>query len=380
MIPIKNESESVDNCIAMFLILIGTKAQLIKMAPVMREMTARKVAYRFVLTGQHEETMADLISMFGLPSPEYLVSPEERDTKTKLFYWIFKLIYRTFASRKLWEDCEYCLVHGDTLSTLFGALAGRVHGLKVVHVEAGLRSYNWRHPFPEEIIRVCVTKLSHYYYCADEWAAKNVHHLVKRREENVQVVGANTLLDALRFAIDSNVNSSVDNDRYCVVSVHRFENLSSKSRFEFIMRCVERFSRHFDVKFVLHPATKLKLEQSGWFKKFEINEKIELLPRKNYTEFIGLLNGAAFLASDGGSNQEECSYMGLPCLLFRDATEREEGLGEEVVLSKLDDSIISRFLEEQVCKKQKRRFSKKPTSNATPSQTIVRHLSSLLVE
>jgi UDP-N-acetylglucosamine 2-epimerase (non-hydrolysing) len=365
----------------MFLVLIGTKAQLIKMAPVMRAMTRAKLPYRFVLTGQHQETMVELIEQFELPEPDYLIPLNESDTKTKLVMWVFRALWRSVFSKTLWRDVRYCLVHGDTMSTLMGALSARIRGRNVIHVEAGLRSYNLRHPFPEELIRICVTRLSHYFYCADQWAVDNVHAMVKRPKENVVLIGHNTLRDALAFAIESNQSDGSQNlpEPYCVVSVHRYENLSDSSRFERIMLWVERFAQQRNVKVVLHPATRKTLINTGWYGRLEKNPKISLLSRMGYCEFIGLLSYADFLASDGGSNQEECSYMNLPCLLFRDATERQEGLGEYVVLSKLDDGEISAFLNKfskDKCASLKRELPS--LTEAEPaSSRIIDHLSRL---
>lgn len=363
----------------MFLILIGTKAQLIKMAPVMRAMLKADLPFRFVLTGQHRETMSDLIQQFDLPKPEFLVPLEESDTKAKLIFWVLRAMWRAVFNKYLWQGTRYCLVHGDTLSTLLGALSARIHGKKVIHVEAGLRSFNIRHPFPEELTRILVTKLSHYYYCADQWGVDNVNAMVKRPPGSVLMIGNNTLLDALYFAL-SNANEEskekTESD-YCVVSVHRYENLTDRIRFNKIMGWVERFANQMDVKIVLHPATKKVLVKSGWYSRLEKNKRINLLPRMGYCEFIVLLESSTFLATDGGSNQEECSYLGLPCLLFRDATERNEGLDSNVVLSGLDDNIIYRFLDNLDKAKKERSQFVRNQMNSSPSDFITKHLTGL---
>jgi UDP-N-acetylglucosamine 2-epimerase (non-hydrolysing) len=364
----------------MFLVLIGTKAQLIKMAPVMLAMTKADLSYRFVLTGQHRETMSDLIDQFDLPKPEFLVPLEESDTKAKLMFWVLRAMWRAVFNKGLWRGTRYCLVHGDTLSTLLGALSARIHGKKVIHVEAGLRSFNIRHPFPEELTRILVTKLSQYYYCADQWGVDNVNALVKRSPENVLMIGNNTLLDALYFALSKGVGGGAKATRsdYCVVSVHRYENLTDRARFDKIMEWVEHFATKMDVKIVLHPATKKVLVKSGWYGRLKKNTRIDLLPRMGYCEFIALLDHSVFLASDGGSNQEECSYIDLPCLLFRDATERNEGLESNVVLSGLDDAIINRFLD-NLDKVKKERSPCVPNElSSSPSHLIAKHLKNLV--
>ncbi|WP_249692413.1 UDP-N-acetylglucosamine 2-epimerase [Aestuariirhabdus haliotis] len=343
----------------------------------MQEMSFQNIPYKFVLTGQHEETMQDLIEQFSLPSPEYLLPLRENDTKSKLITWLFLVIFYSFYKRGVWADVKYCLVHGDTLSTLLGAVLSKVYGVKVVHVEAGLRSYNWRHPFPEEVIRVLVGKCSDVFFCADSWASKNVKRLRSRSNVLVEIIGANTLLDSLDFVMKEGSFKSKSGDMYCVVSIHRYENLSNRDRLEFILAWVEEISNKILVKFVLHPTTIKAIESSRWLKVFRNNPSIELVPRMNYAKFIQLLSRSQFLVTDGGSNQEECSYLHVPCLLFRDATERNEGIGEWVVLSKMNNSVVKSFLDNVLKGKVRRVSDNHLVRDVYPSKNIVNYLESL---
>lgn len=330
----------------MHIILVGTKAQLVKMAPVIRAMEEERAPFLFVLTGQHAETMDDLISAFGIRAPDdYLVKSDEADTAPKLLGWLFRAwsAARTkgYFNSEASQKAKTIVVHGDTFSTLLGAVLGKRFGIKVVHVEAGLRSFNVLHPFPEELVRIIVSRWSQVHFAPDSWAMKNLRKSGAQGE--IINTDANTLMDSLRFAVSKETEIDESKD-YAVVSLHRVENLSKKARFDFIMRQVESMSEKCLLKFVMHPVTRKKLQKSGWRERFERNANIELVERMDYVRFTALLSKARFLVTDGGSNQEEASYLGLPCLLMRRFTERQEGLGGNVVLSRYDVGVIGKFV------------------------------------
>lgn len=330
----------------MILIPIGTKAQLIKMAPVILALKRHQLPFDFVLTGQHQETMADLIDGFGLPKPAYqMATITEADTSLKLATWLMGTLLTHLRpnSEVAKRRYRYCLVHGDTVSTLVGALVARRHGIKVAHVEAGLRSYNLLHPFPEELTRLMVSRLSTIFYCNGETATENIRRT--KPKADIVDIGQNTLLDSVRFAtLDKFQNrGAAEHERYCVVSIHRFENIAYRKRLDFIMETIQAFSQSINVKFVLHAATRNKLASTGWLQKLQVAPGIDLLPRMRYFEFINLISKSQFLVSDGGSNQEECSYLGIPCLLMRKKTERNEGINANVVLSEYCPNKIRKF-------------------------------------
>ncbi|WP_049723598.1 UDP-N-acetylglucosamine 2-epimerase [Gilvimarinus polysaccharolyticus] len=333
----------------MILIPIGTKAQLIKMAPVILEIRKQGLKFDFVLTGQHQETMSDLIEGFGLPEPAYTLAPiEEANTSKKLLGWLIKTLKNNLKSNCEIAKRKYkiCLVHGDTMSTLIGALLAKRHGIAVAHVEAGLRSHSLLHPFPEELTRRIVSKIASIYYCSGTMAINNI----KKTKKNADIVdtGQNTLLDSVRFSLaHAQDHQKVSTQNYCVASIHRFENISNRARFRFILDTIFQFSQEINVKFVLHSATRHKLSSYGWMEELEANPKIELLPRMNYFKFTDLISKANFIMTDGGSNQEECSYLNIPNLLMRQHTERDEGLGSNSVLSKYDSDIINAFFNEK---------------------------------
>ena len=145
------------------------------------------------------------------------------------------------------------------------------------------------------------------------------------------------------------------NQRYGVVSIHRFENIFNKNRLNFILNQIEYISKSCPLYFVLHPATVQKLHSYDWYLRLENNPNVKLTNRMGFIDFIQLINNSRFLITDGGSNQEESSYLGLPCLLMRNATERKEGLDQNVVLSAYDDKIVRHFVRKALNSKQIKR-------------------------
>lgn len=328
-------------------IIIGTRAQVIKMAPVLRELKRRDYPCRVICTGQHQATMRDLFAEFGITvTVEYIYSGREVSGLGSMALWLPLITFRMLRwRRQLFSDGfggrALVLVHGDTFSTLVGALAGRLAGCPVGHVESGLRSFSLLNPFPEEITRLLVFRLSDIAFCPGAWASGN---MAKYRVEVVNT-GHNTLLDALRLA----VNSSAETTRgvpggYCVVSVHRFENIFCRRRLEWIVQAVERVSAMVDVVFILHPATAKRLEKEGHMSRLTSKSGIRMQERVSYMPFVRLLREAAFVVTDGGGNQEELHYLGKATLLLRNETERREGLDDRAVLCRFDDHVLSGFL------------------------------------
>lgn len=329
-------------------VFIGTKAQLIKMGPVMRALQDRGIPYRFIHSGQHQETMQDLVANFGIQPPDVILHAGRDITGiVQMLFWALKILLRSlFRPEWLWGSREkgYVLNHGDTFSTLLGTVLARCHGHQAVHVESGLRSFNWFHPFPEEIVRVVTMRLSTLAYAPGAWAAGN---LAGRRCEVVDTV-QNTLLDSTRQHLSAPPRPGLRPEgAYGVVSVHRFENIFDGKRLAWIVDQLVAASRRHHLLFILHKPTRIKLEQAGLLARLEACPGIELRPRYDHIDFLHLVDGAGFVITDGGSNQEECHYLGKPCLILRARSERLEGLEgpqANALLSRYDTALIDGFL------------------------------------
>ena len=162
-------------------IIIGTKAQFIKMAPVMKGLESRSIPYNLINLGQHAATVRKLASRFGIRS-SWTLSSCERDV-TSLFgvlTWFFSLLSiivlrPKYIRAKIFKGTGgVALIHGDTLSTLIGLLMSKRIGLNVAHVESGLRTWDYLHPFPEELIRVVCMRFSDYLFAPSDEAVYNL--------------------------------------------------------------------------------------------------------------------------------------------------------------------------------------------------------------
>ena len=149
----------------------------------------------------------------------------------------------------------------------------------------------------------------------------------------------NTIFDAIdKVAQDNSFIGLKNNASYVVVSIHRFNNIYNKSRLVEIITKVKKVSEFIAVKFVHHPATLKRLKQYQLYDMLEHEKNIELLPRMGYFSFIRLAYESQCVLTDGGSNQEELAYLGIPTIIMRSHTEREDGLDNNAIMeSKVSD-------------------------------------------
>ena len=325
-------------------ILVGTKAQLIKMSPVMRELQMRRIEYNFIFSGQHNETTKDIRANFGVKDPDYILySGKDITAVPQILFWFIRVLGTGLAHKRLMfrnDSDGIVLNHGDTFSALLGSLLGKMAGLKTGHVESGLRSYRLFHPFPEEITRRLVFLLTDYFFCPGKWAAGNV----RSYKGDVINTEENTLYDAIRLSGSFSEMVDVPDEPFAIATLHRYENIFHREQLGKVVEIVERIAAGIKILFIMHPPTRKNLLKFGYYDRLAANPRIELRPRYDYFRFISLLKKAEFVISDGGSNQEECYYLGKPCLLLRYATERQEGLDNNVVLSRFDNQLIAEFV------------------------------------
>ena len=324
-------------------VLLGTKAEMIKVAPVIKELENRGVPFRLIETGQHGAYLNELREEFQIREPDVRLGKEKDvDNLFEAFKWFGGLIWILVNRKRVREQIfstssGICLIHGDTPSTLIGALLAKRAGFKIAHLESGLRSRSFLHPFPEELIRVAVMKLSDVLFAPGE---KEVSNLVALKVKGqIEATTANTGLESLEKNIEEVERASGP----VVATLHRVENLHNKKRLEGFLKLLERIvQKGQKVLFVVHQPTQEVLNKKGLIKKIK-ETGIEIVPLMQYKEFIKKLASAPYVITDGGSIQEETAHMGIPCLLWRIKTERENGLDQNVVISEYDEEICETF-------------------------------------
>ncbi|OGH05968.1 MAG: hypothetical protein A2W22_03510 [Candidatus Levybacteria bacterium RBG_16_35_11] len=324
-------------------IILGTKAQLIKMAPVMLELRKRKIPYSFIFTGQHKETITELLNIFKLEKPDFILYNGKDITRVlQMLIWGTRCLYKILRSRKIFFSQKgFLLIQGDTASTVLGAIVGKLCGQEIGYVEAGMRSFDLLNPFPEEIFRIICSNLADVHFCPGQGPLRN-----SKKYKGVKInTKANTLVNSLEIALKNIQKTSIEmpKEKFCIVSIHRFENIFNKDRMKKIVKEILLISARIKVLFIIHKPTEEKLKEFGLFDRLKNDINIDIRPKYDYFKFIKLLYNSEFIVTDGGGNQEESYYLGKPCLLMRSKTEHKEGKNINVVIFNQSKSILNKF-------------------------------------
>ena len=324
-------------------VFLGTKAQYIKTAPLLRLMDERGVAYRLIDSGQHARLATSLRTELAVREPDHVLGGAgDVNTVLQALRWSAALAARLGSGRWLRREVfggagGICIVHGDTPSTLLSTLMARRAGLRVAHLEAGLRSHSLLHPFPEEAIRLLVMRWSALLFAPTPEAAANLAAMgVSGR---VVEVGGNTSIEAVAASLGTGAPGSGP----VVVSMHRVENLYSAKVVRRFLDLLLRLAAERPVRFVVHGPTRDVLARKGALEPLE-RAGIDLRSLAPHGEFTSWLRAAPFVVTDGGSIQEECALLGVPTLLWRARSERPDGLGANVVLSRYEPAVIDAFV------------------------------------
>ncbi len=302
-------------------VILGTRPEIIKMAPVIKELGRKQANYFVLHTGQHYSYNLDKVffEQLALPHPEYnldIGSGSHAETTGKMLIGIEKILMK--------ESPEVILVEGDTNSILAGALAATKLGIKVGHVEAGLRSYD--QCMPEEINRILTDHISDYLFAPTE-KAKQILTGEGIGEEKIFVTG-NTIVDAVldNLELAERKTDTLDtlhlkSKEYFLVTLHRQENVDNPERFASILEGLERVSTTYGLPmfFPVHPRSKKMMAKFGLQAR-----SIILAEPLDFLAFLQLESNARLVLTDSGGIQEETCILRVPCVTLRDNTERPE--------------------------------------------------------
>ncbi|MCM8823193.1 MAG: UDP-N-acetylglucosamine 2-epimerase [Candidatus Omnitrophica bacterium] len=354
-------------------IAIGTKAQFIKMFPVMAALKGRGVEFNLIDLGQHSLITEDLREEFNLKEPNvYLSQGKNISQVSEGLIWSLNIICKGVDKDKITKEIflgrkGICLIHGDTVSTLLALYLAKRVGIKVAHIEAGLRSYSYLEPFPEEIVRIVCMRFSDLLFAPYPYAFDNLKRMGLGKKS--VLLSYNTSWESTLYSLNKRINFDFNVGKFCLVTIHRLENIFFRKKLEFIVELLKNISQTINLVFVQHPPT---LEQ---IKKFALEERLKssrifFFKILSHAHFLHLLEKCEFVSTDGGSIQEESYYLDKPCLLLRNFTERQEGLGENVILSKFSQTNIDYFLSHYNLLKRKEQLNFKNR----PSQEIVDYI------
>lgn len=357
------------------MLVFGTRPEAIKMCPLVNELKNNANFKTIVcVTGQHREMLQQVLDVFNV-KPDYdLNIMKEGQT----LYSITTSILEKMKPILEKENPNIVLVHGDTSTTFAASLAAFYSGIKVGHVEAGLRTYDLHSPFPEEYNRQAVSIVSDFNFAPTEQAKEN---LLKegRCAEKIFVTG-NTAIDALKTTVSEEYHHElfdwIGNSRLIMLTAHRRENLGipMENMFKAIKRVLQE---NADVK-VIYPIHKNPIVREIANRILGNESRIKLIEPLEVIDFHNFLKKSYFILTDSGGIQEEAPSLGKPVLVMRDTTERPEGVlaGTLKLVGTEEETIYKEFSallnDDQAYAKMSE--ASNPYGNGTASQQIAKIL------
>ncbi|MFX0036801.1 MAG: non-hydrolyzing UDP-N-acetylglucosamine 2-epimerase [Candidatus Hermodarchaeota archaeon] len=318
-------------------LVAGARPNFMKIAPLIREFLKEKINFEIVHTGQHYDYNMSKVffDKLGIPEPEIHLnvgSASHAIQTAKIMIEFEKVILN--------KPPMLVIVVGDVNSTIACALVAKKLFIKVAHVEAGLRSFDFR--MPEEINRILTDQLSDYLFTSERDAEINL-----RKEgippEKIYFVG-NIMIDNLLMNLEKAKNLEILKNfellpkDYALITCHRPSNVDSKEDLENIVEILNFIQEKVKIFFPIHPRTKKNLEKFNLMSDIKksniiINEPIGFL------EFLNLMHNSKFILTDSGGIQEEASYLKIPVLTIRENTERP------ITVEKGTNTIVDKDLE-----------------------------------
>jgi len=329
----------------LIMLILGTRPEIIKLSPIIRELEKRKENYILLHTGQHYSYEMDKIFFqeLELPEPDYKL---DIGLKAKTHAEQTGLMLIEIEKILLKEKPKIVIVQGDTNTTLAGVLSARkLNSIKIAHVEAGLRSHNWE--MPEEINRIIVDHISDILFAPTEKAKENL--LREGIPENKIYLVGNTISDAVYQNLEIAKRKSkileklgIKKDEYFLLTLHRAENVDHKDRLINILegiKLVEENFSEYNIVFPIHPRTKNRIKEFGLE---DYLKDLLVIDPMGYLDFLMLEANAKLILTDSGGVQEEACILKVPCVTLRTETERPETveIGANIVAGRDPNNIL----------------------------------------
>jgi len=335
------------------LLIFGTRPEAIKMAPLYHELkqTPNEFKVFTCVTAQHREMLDQVLNHFAIIPDVDLNLMKSGQDLSELTSSILLSLKEVFATIKP----DLVMVHGDTTTSLSAAMAAFYVGIKVAHVEAGLRTHNINSPFPEEFNRVVTSKIADIHFAPTETAKAN---LISEGvvSERVFVTG-NTVIDALLWtseqlevheerklrvlkALSKELNFEIEKNKFIMITGHRRENYGEG--FVNITNAIHELATTFTNMMFVYPVHLNPKARVSAYERLQKVDNVFLTKPLEYESFIYLLKNCFLVLTDSGGIQEEAPSFGKPVLLMRDSTERPEAViaGTVSIIGSNQDMII----------------------------------------
>ena len=312
------------------LLCFGTRPEAIKMAPLYHELQQSNFEVRVCVTAQHREMLDQVLDFFEI-IPDYdlnLMQPNQ--TLNTLSAQILLKVDQILLE----EKPDLVLVHGDTTTSSMVALAAFHLGIKVGHIEAGLRTYNKKAPFPEELNRQLTSRIADVHFTPTQQATQNL--LKERIDQTAIIETGNTVIDALLWTVNKisknqYVNSEIEDlkkiipehKKILLVTGHRRENFGNGIKN--ICEALLEISKREDV-IIVYPVHLNPNVKDVVYELLSKKENILLIPPVSYPAFVWLMQQSFIIVTDSGGIQEEAPSLGKPVVVTRTVSERPEGV------------------------------------------------------
>jgi UDP-N-acetylglucosamine 2-epimerase (non-hydrolysing) len=327
------------------LVLLGTRPEAIKLAPVIHELKKSNFQIVVVSSSQHTDLLAPFLKIFDIKIDYDLRVMTANQTPNQVAAKVLSALDAVLER----EKPEMILVQGDTTTAFAGAFAAFSRKIKIGHVEAGLRSGNALSPFPEESNRRLISQIATLHFCATNGNKRNL--LAENTDEKKIFVCGNTVIDALHFILENRqpgakIRQLIDrtkNLKRVVLTTHRRESFGEtmSGNLKSLRKFVER-REDVCLIFPVHPNPNVRQITDKILAK---RERIFLLEPLDYVDFVRLMKSAWLIVSDSGGIQEEAPSLGRPLLVLRENTERPEAV-KSGVAKLAPDNCLAKMLEE----------------------------------
>ena len=292
--------------------VVGARPNFMKLAPLSHELTRRGTPHIIVHTGQHYDAdMSDsFLQSLAIPKPDFNLAVGSGSHAQQT-----AAVMQRFEPVCLETKPDIVLVYGDVNSTVAAALVAAKLGIRVGHVEAGLRSRDWS--MPEEINRVVTDRLSDLLFTPSRDAWENLR-AEGVPQERVHFVG-NIMIDSLVALLPrAREQHNGAHGPYALVTLHRPANVDNPETLRELLDALSELSHEREILFPVHPRTRARIQDLGW----QPANGLKLLDPVPYEEMLSLVLGSDLVITDSGGLQEETSFLGVPCLTVRPNTER----------------------------------------------------------
>jgi len=357
-------------------LIFGTRPEAIKLAPIYFELQRLSHFVPVVIiTSQHVEMLKQVLNLFGI-IPDYdLKVMKTNQTLSILTASISSGLDEILSKEKV----DFSIVQGDTTSAFVGALISFYHNIPVGHVEAGLRSYDMKNPFPEEANRRLISVLSSIHFAPTQNAKANL--LRESIAESRIFVTGNTVVDAL-YWIKKNKQPEMEmfinkiglkKEKYIYITMHRRENWGEPMRN--VLRGIKKVLQIHPEYKIVFPVHLNPIVREVVYNELDGIKNAILIDPVNYIESIALINGCQFVVTDSGGLQEEAPTLSKPCLILRKTTERPEAVeaGVAKLIGTSTDNVIKEmsFLIENEDEYRKMSKALNPFGNGKSAEQIV---------